>query len=120
MREFEDDKGQLILITCITIVIALVLIATFEYSTLVTGEKSIKRENMNSAYYYNSLRERYANIYNDPDYHDDSPKNLSVFEKEIKNLALLHGYSVDFIHADDSKTTIVFVDKDMRIEEELP
>jgi hypothetical protein len=115
MKGFEDEEGQLILIACVIITITIVLIISFEYSTLVTGEKSIKRENMNSVYYYESVRDRYVNIYNEQDYED----NLDMFENEIKALALLHGYSVDFVH-NNSKTTIVFVDKDMRIEEELP
>jgi len=115
MRGFEDDEGQLILIACVIITITIVLIMSFEYSTLVTGEKSIKRENMNSVYYYESIRDRYVNIYNDPDYLD----NLDMYESEIIALAQLHGYSVDFVH-NNLTTTIVFVDKDMRIEEELP
>ncbi len=115
MRRFEDDEGQLILIGCVIITIAIVLIISFEYSTLATGEKSIKRENMNSVYYYESVRDRYVNIYNNQDYED----NLDLFESEIIALAQLHGYSVDFVH-NNLTTTIVFVDKDMRIEEELP
>jgi hypothetical protein len=120
MRGFEDEEGQLILIACVIITVTIVLIISFEYSTLVTGEKSIKRENMNSVYYYESVRDRYVNIYNNPDYLDfNNTINLDIFENEIKALAQLHGYSVDFVH-NNSKTTIVFVDKDMRIEEELP
>ena len=115
MRGFEDDKGQLILIGCVIITVTIVMIISFEYSTLVTGEKSIKRENMNSVYYYESVRDRYVNIYNNPDYKD----NLDMFESEIIALAQLHGYSVDFVH-NNLTTTIVFVDKDIRIEEELP
>jgi hypothetical protein len=120
MREFDDETGQLILIACVTIVLAIVLIVSYEYSTLSTGEKSINRENMDSTYYYQDIRERYINIYNDPDYLDyTEQKNLTVFENEMKDLAILHGYSIDFIH-DGPNTTIMFVDKDIRIEEELP
>ena len=116
MRRFDDDTGQLILIACVTVVLAIVLMTTYEYSTLGTGEKSINRENMDSTYYYQDVRERYINIYKDPAYLD----NLTVYENEMKDLAILHGYSIDFIHDGPKKTTIVFVDKDIRIEEELP
>lgn len=122
MRKFfDDDSGQLILLACVTVTVAIMLIATYEYSVLWTGEKSINREDMNSYYYYESIRDRYASIYNDPNYLDLVPgkKNLTVYEKELKEFALLHGYSVDFI-CKDSKATIVFVDKDVRrIEETL-
>ena len=120
MRKFDDETGQLILIACVTVVLAIVLITSYEYSTLSTGEESINRENMDSTYYYQDVRERYINIYNDPEYLDYTKlNNLTVFENEMKDLAILHGYSIDFIH-NGSKTTIVFVDKDIRIEEELP
>lgn len=120
MRKFDDETGQLILIACVTVVLAIVLITSYEYSTLSTGEESINRENMDSTYYYQDVRERYINIYKDPEYLDyTKPNNLTVFENEMKDLAILHGYSIDFIH-NGSKTTIVFVDKDIRIEEELP
>ncbi|MBC2699352.1 MAG: hypothetical protein HF976_13430 [ANME-2 cluster archaeon] len=122
MRKFDDETGQLILIACVTVALAIVLITSYEYSTLVTGEKSINRENMDSTYYYQDVRERYINIYDKSEYLNYSkPINLTVFENEMKDLAILHGYSIDFIHNDNgSKTTIVFVDKDIRIEEELP
>jgi hypothetical protein len=122
MRKFDDETGQLILIACVTVVLAIVLITSYEYSTLSTGEESINRENMDSTYYYQDVRERYINIYKDPEYLNYSePINLTVFENEMKDLAILHGYSIDFIHTDNrSKTTIVFVDKDIKIEEELP
>ena len=121
MRGFDDDTGQLILIACVTVVLAIVLMTTYEYSTLGTGEKSINRENMDSTYYYQDVRERYINIYSNPEYLNYSePNNLTVYENEIKDLAILHGYSIDFIHDGPKKTTIVFVDKNIRIEEELP
>ncbi len=119
MKEFGDDSGQFILIACVGVSIALVMMATYEYSTMETGEMSINRENMDSFYYYESIRDKYYPIYNDPAYLDfTNPKNRTVFENEIKNLALLHGFSVDFIH-NGSNTTIIFVDKDIRIEERL-
>lgn len=119
MKELNDETGQLILIACFTVVVAIILMVSYEYSTLSTGENSINRENMDSTYYFHDVRERYINIYNDPDYLNYSePNNLTVFENEIKDLAILHGFSIDFIH-DGPKTTIVFVDKDVRIEEEL-
>ena len=120
MRRFDDDTGQLILIACVTVVLAIVLMTTYEYSTLGTGEKSINRENMDSTYYYQDVRERYINIYKDQAYLNYSiPNNLTVYENEMKDLAILHGYSLDFVHYDQN-TTIVFVDKDIRIEEEFP
>jgi hypothetical protein len=115
MRRFLDDEsGQLILIACLFVVLSLMLMATYEYSALGTGEKSINRENMNSYYFYNSIRERYSQIYNNITYRDRIP----VFENEFKELALLHGYSVDFVCSDKNRT-IVFVDKDIKIREEL-
>ena len=121
MRRFNDDTGQLILVACVTVVLAIVLMTTYEYSTLGTGEKSINRENMDSTYYYQDVRERYINIYNKSDYLNlTDPNNITVYENEMKDLAILHGYSLDFVHDGPKKTTIVFVDKDIRIEEELP
>lgn len=119
MKKFNDDSGQFLLITCVGVSIALVMMATYEYSTMETGEMSINRENMNSFYYYESIRDNYVPIYNDSTYLDfTNPKNRTVFENDMKNLALLHGYSVNFIH-NGSKTTILFGDKDVTIEEEL-
>ena len=120
MRRFDDDTGQLILVACVTVVLAIVLMTTYEYSTLGTGEKSINRENMDSTYYYQDIRERYNNIYKNPAYLNlTDPNNITVYENEMKDLAILHGYSLDFVHYDQN-TTIVFVDKDIRIEEEFP
>ena len=121
MRRFDDDTGQLILVACVTVVLAIVLMTTYEYSTLGTGEKSINRENMDSTYYYQDVRERYINIYDNPDYLNlTDPNNITVYENEMKDLAILHGYSLDFVKDGPKKTTIVFVDKNIRIEEELP
>ena len=91
---------------------ALVLIATYEYSTLGTGENSINRENLNSYYFYDSIRERYLEIYNNSNY------DVPLFENELKKFAILHGYSVDFV-CTGSNRTILFVDKDIKIKEEL-
>ncbi|MCE8428235.1 MAG: hypothetical protein J5U19_07610 [Candidatus Methanoperedens sp.] len=103
MRRFSDnDSGQLILIACVSVAAALVLISSYEYSTLSSGEDSIDRENLNSYYYYNSIRETYN----------------QTFEKDLQNFALLHGYSVDFVCNGVNKT-IIFVDKDIKIQEEL-
>ncbi len=113
MRRFkDDDRGQLILIACVSVAAALVLIATYEYSTLGTGENSINRENLNSYYFYDSIRERYSKIYNHSNY------NVPLFENELKKFALLHGYSVDF-ECTGNNRTIVFNDKDIKIKEEL-
>ena len=111
MRRFkDDDSGQLILIACVSVAAALVLIATYEYSTLGTGENSINRETMNSYYFYNSIRDRYNETYNGLD--------NAVFEKELKEFSLMHGYSLDFICTGTNRT-IVFNDKDIKITEEL-
>ncbi|MBE0521536.1 MAG: hypothetical protein IBX39_04630 [Candidatus Methanoperedenaceae archaeon] len=113
MRRFKnDDSGQLILIACVSVTAALLLIAAYEYSTLGTGENSINRENLNSYYFYDSIRERYSRIYNDPDY------NVPSFENDLKNFTILHGFSVDFVCKDNNRT-IIFIDKDIKIEEEL-
>lgn len=114
MRQFiDDDSGQLILIACVSVVAALVLIATYEYSTLGTGENSINRENLNSYYFYDSIRERYSQIYN-----NYSIADINSFENDLKKFAILHGYSVDFVCIDNHRT-IVFIDKDIKIREEL-
>ncbi len=113
-RLLDNDSGQLILIACVFVVFSLILIATYEYSALGTGEKSIIRENMNSYYFYDSFRERYSQIYNNYTYIDRIPE----FENEFKDFALLHGYSVDFVCSDQNRT-IVFTDKDIYIREEL-
>ncbi len=115
MRRFiDDDSGQLVLIACVSVVAALVLIATYEYSTLGTGENSINRENLNSYYFYDSIRERYSQIYNTSVDKDEIP----LFENEIKKFAILHGYSVNFECMGNNRI-IVFIDKDIKIKEEL-
>ena len=118
-RFFDNDNAQLILIACVSIAAALVLIAIYEYSTLGTGEKSIDRENMNSYYFYKNIRDRYTEIYKDPQYLvSGNPKNVTFFARELKEFALMHGYSLEFI-CNDRKPKIIFVDKDIKIEEEL-
>jgi hypothetical protein len=112
VRRFsDDDSGQMILIACVSIAAALVLISTYEYSTLGTGEKSINRETLNSYDYYNNIRDRYVDLY-DSGYGN----NIAPFETELKEYALLHGASVDFIH-NGTQVTIIFMDKDLKIEE---
>ncbi len=106
----DNDSGQMILMTCVLIALALVLITIYGYSSLGTGEGSINRENMNAYYYYDSIRYRYEQIYESPD--------VGTFEKEIEGFALLHGYSVEF-SCKGNNSKITFVDKDIRIEEEL-
>jgi hypothetical protein len=114
MRRFIDDEsGQLILITCVSVAAVLVLIATYEYSTLGTGENSINRENLNSYYFYDSIRERYSQIYT-----NHTKDDITLFENELKEFAILHGYSVDFMCTGNNRT-IVFIDKDIKIREEL-
>jgi hypothetical protein len=114
MRRFkDDDSGQLILIACVSVAAALVLIAVYEYSTLGTGENSINRENLNSYYFYDSIRERYSQIYT-----NNTKADIALFENELKKFAILHGYSLDF-GCTGSNRTIVFVDKDIKIREEL-
>ncbi len=111
MRRFsDDDSGQLILIACVSVAAAIVLIAMYEYSTLGTGENSINRENMNSYYYYGSIRDKYKNL--------SEPDKLP-FENDLKAFALLHGYSVDFVSVCNNNTKIIFIDKDIKIEEEV-
>jgi hypothetical protein len=115
MRRFsDDDSGQMILIACVSIAAALVLISAYEYSTLGTGEKSINRETLNSYDYYNNIRDRYVDLYNNPDYQGA----ITPYETELKEYALLHGSSVDFIH-NGTKVRIIFIDKDLKIEEEV-
>ncbi len=119
MRNFRsDDRGQLILIACVAIVLAIVLISVYELSTMGTGENSINRENKDSYYYYKSIRDRYSKVYNESYMNMSNSVNITLFEKELKEFALLHGYSVDFIR-NDTQATIVFIDKDIRIEEVL-
>jgi len=117
-RLFKDDRGQLILIACISIVLSLLLIAAYENSTLTTGESSINRENMDSFYYYKSIRARYIDVYKDPYLDLSSHTNITLFERELKEFALLHGYSVDF-KRNTTQARIIFRDKDLRIEEEI-
>ena len=75
----------------VTVVLAIVLMTTYEYSTLGTGEKSINRENMDSTYYYQDVRERYINIYtNTLSLHKSKPNNPNVYENERKNLLISH------------------------------
>lgn len=114
----KDDSGQLILIACVSIAVSLILISIYEYSTLITGEGSINRENMGSTYFYTNIRDRYVNVYNGEYLDMNKSSNITVFEKEMKKFALLHGYSIDFVR-NDSLATIIFVDKDMKIIEEI-
>ncbi len=99
------------------------LITTYEYSALGTGENSINRENSGSAYFYMNIMDRYTNIYyNNASWDSSNPKNLTYFENDMKDFALLHGYSLDFvcnINSNNTTTRIIFVDKDLRTEEEL-
>jgi hypothetical protein len=113
VRRFtDDDSGQLILIACVSVAAAIVLISIYEYSTLSAGEDSINRENLNSYYYYDSIRETYNQTY--------LLSNHKEFEKDLKNFALMHGYSVDFVCIGvNINRTIIFVDKDINIQEEL-
>jgi hypothetical protein len=99
------------------------LIATYEYSALGTGEKSINRENSGSAYFYMNIMDQYTNIYyNNASWDSSNPKNLTYFENDMKEFALLHGYSLDFVCNDNSSnvsTKVIFVDRGVRIEEDL-
>ncbi len=112
MKRFSvDDRGQLILIACVSIAVALVLIATYGYYTIGAGEDSINREDMNSFYYYHSIRDNYMNISNN--------QNSVTLKNEMKASALLHGYSVDFGVCSNGNSTIIFIDKDIQIREEV-
>lgn len=122
MKTFhQDEKGQLILGACVSIVVAMILIAAYEYSILSTGENSINHENKESTYFYINMRDTYSGIYRDTSrdfLNMSNPSNITVFEKEMKEFALLHGYSVEF-QRDDVKATIIFIDKELRIKEEI-
>lgn len=117
-RSFDNDSGQLILITCVLIAIVLILISIYGYSTLMTGKGSIDRENIDSTYFYLGMRNRYINIYNNEYLDINKTTNITIFEKEMKQFSVLHGYSIDFIR-DDFSATIIFVDKDMKIIEKI-
>ncbi len=95
------------------------LITTYEYSALGTGENSINRENSGSAYFYMNIMNQYTNIYyNNASWDFSNPKNLTYFENDMKEFALLHGYSLDFVR-NNITTRVIFMDKDVRIEEEI-
>ena len=91
---------------CVSVAVAIVLISVYEFSTLSAGEDSIIRENLNSYYYYSSIRESFL------------LSNDTIFETDLKNFALMHGYSVDFVCKGGNRM-IMFVDKDINIQEEL-
>lgn len=119
MKTFDDDdSGQIILLACVSIAICLILITIYEYSTFTTGEGSINRENVESTYFYTNIRDRYTNVYNDEYLDTNKSTNITTFEREMKKFALLHGYSIDFIR-NESSATIIFVDKDMKIIDEI-
>jgi len=113
VRRFsDDDSGQLIIIACVSVAAAILLISMYEFSTLSAGEDSINRENLNSYYYYGSIRETYFQTYLQSDH--------TEFEKDLKMFALMHGYSVDFrCNVTENKTILLFVDKDIKMQEEL-
>lgn len=113
----DDDKGQMILMTCVAIALALILISVYEINALSTGEGSINREDMDSFYYYNSVRERYNDMQTNP----DLMSNVSELENEFRQVAVLHGYSVNFVHKNNgTQTQIMFVDKGLTINETIP
>ena len=118
MKIIKDDNGQMILIMCLSIAVILIMISIHEYSTMMTGEGSINKENSESTYFYINARERYVKIYNDEYLNLSKTTNITIFEKEMKEFALLHGYSVNFIR-NDTSAKIIFVDKDMRIIEQI-
>lgn len=107
----NNDKGQMILLSCVFVTLALTLIGIYEYSILDTGENSINRENVDSFYYYKNIRDRYTSVY-------EGQSNVTTFENELEEFALLHGYSLNFLHG-DTQVRIIFVDKDLRIEEDI-
>lgn len=117
-RLLNNNDGQMILITCVSIALALVLIAVYELSILDTGEKSINRENMNSFYYYKNVRDRYIDVYKDPYLNLSKETNITRFENELREFSLLHGYSVAFVR-NGTQAKIIFTDKDIRIEETI-
>ena len=118
MKIIKDDNGQMILITCLSIAIILILISIYEYSAMMTGEGSINKENSESTYFYINARDRYANIYNDEYLNLSKTTNITIFEKEMKEFAMLHGYSVSFIR-NDTSVKMIFVDNDMKIIEQI-
>lgn len=118
MRKFyNNEEGQIILSGCMTIVVAIILMTTYTYSILWTGEGSIDTENRDSFYYYNSIKDNYLNM---PSNIDNN--NVTIYENQLKDFALLHGYSLNFLHKDvnfNKNTTIIFTDKDIKIIEKL-
>jgi len=114
----KDDNGQMILIMCLSIAVILMTISIYEYSAMMTGEGSINKENSESTYFYINVRDRYENVYNDEYLNLSKKTNITTFEKEVKEFALLHGYSVNFIR-NDTSAKIIFIDKDMRIIEQI-
>ena len=118
MKIIKDDNGQMILITCLSIAIILILISIYEYSTMMTGEGSINKENSESTYFYINARDRYMKIYNDEYLNMSKTTNITIFEKEMKEFALLHGYSINFIR-NDTLAKMIFIDKDMMIIEQF-
>lgn len=114
-----DDSGQMILIACVLAAIAILLITVYEYSALGTGEQSINRENADSFYYYGKIRALYADIYKDPKNLNFSDSyNITLYEKELKQFAILHGYSVNF-RRENGITNLTFADGNLKIQEEF-
>lgn len=107
-RLLKDDSGQLILIACISTAAALVLIAMYGFYIAGTGENSINRENANSYFYYDSIRDNLRNI-------AQNPNNITL-KNDMKAFALLHGYSLDFVCINNN-TAIIFRDGDLLINE---
>lgn len=118
MKIIKDDSGQMILITCLSIAVIMVMISVYEYSTMMTGEGSINKENSGSTYFYINARDRYEKIYNDEYLNLSKTTNITIFEKEMREFALLHGYSINFMR-NDTSAKIIFIDKDMRIIEQI-
>ncbi len=109
MRKFlKDDSGQLILIACVAIAAALVMIATYGFYMEGRGENSINRENANSYFYYDSIRDNLILV--------GQNTNNAILKNDMKSFALLHGYSLDFV-CTNHNTTIRFVDRDLQINE---